>query len=56
VTKIQAPSTRSSVQALDPTIRIRMLNDAFRRSFVGSQVVETPGVVELAKIDRIAPC
>lgn len=50
----QAQHTRSSAQALDPTARIRALNDAFRRSFVGGQVVETPGVVELAEVDRIA--
>ncbi len=50
----QAQHTRSSAQALDPTARIRALNDAFRRSFAGGQVVETPGVVELAEVDRIA--
>ena len=33
---------------------MRTLNDAFRRSFVGGQVVETPGVVELPEADRIA--
>ncbi len=52
--KTQTLRTRSSVQALDPTARIRTLNDAFRRSFAGGQVVETPGVVELAEADRIA--
>lgn len=50
----QTLRTHSSAQALDPTARIRMLNDAFRRSFAGGQVVETPGVVELAEVDRIA--
>ena len=50
----QAQHTCSSAQALDPTARIRTLNDAFRRSFAGGQVVETPGVVELAEVDRIA--
>ncbi|MCJ2021534.1 DUF3768 domain-containing protein [Methylobacterium sp. E-065] len=38
----------------DPVARVRALNDAFRRSFAGGQVVETPGVVELAEADRIA--
>ena len=52
--KTQTQHTRSSAQALDPTARIRTLNDAFRRSFAGGQVVETPGVVELAEVDRIA--
>ncbi len=50
----QAHHTHSSAQALDPTARIRTLNDAFQRSFAGGQVVETPGVVELAEVDRIA--
>ena len=34
--------------------RIRALNDTFRRSFSGGQVVETPGVVELPEAERIA--
>ncbi|MCJ2087632.1 DUF3768 domain-containing protein [Methylobacterium sp. E-005] len=37
-----------------PAAQVRALNDAFRRSFVGGQVVETPGVVELRECDRIA--
>ncbi|MCJ2024057.1 DUF3768 domain-containing protein [Methylobacterium sp. J-067] len=50
----QSQNHCSSAQALNPTIRIRTLNDAFRRSFAGGQVVETLGVVELAEADRIA--
>lgn len=50
----QSQNHCSSAPALDPTSRIRTLNDAFRRSFAGGQVVETPGVVELAEVDRIA--
>ena len=38
----------------DPAARIRALNDAFRRTFDGGRVVETPGVVELREADRIA--
>ncbi|MDP4006615.1 DUF3768 domain-containing protein [Methylobacterium sp. NEAU K] len=38
----------------DPTARVRALNDAFRLSFAGGQVVETPGVVELPESNRIA--
>ncbi len=52
--KTQTLRTRSSAQELDHTARIRTLNDAFRRSFAGGQVVETSGVVELAEVDRIA--
>ena len=50
----QAQHTRTSARAREPTARIRTLNDAFRRSFAGGQIVETPGVVELAEVDRIA--
>ncbi|MCJ2100030.1 DUF3768 domain-containing protein [Methylobacterium sp. E-046] len=45
---------QSSVTVADPIARMRALNDAFRRSFAGGQVVETPGVVELPESDRIA--
>ena len=47
------PNTPSAAIA-DPVARVRTLNDAFRRSFAGGQVVETPGVVELPEADRIA--
>ena len=33
---------------------MRTLNDAFRRSFAGGRVVETPGVAALPEADRIA--
>ncbi|TXN40818.1 DUF3768 domain-containing protein [Methylobacterium sp. WL30] len=33
---------------------VRALNDTFRRTFVGGQVVETPGAVDLREADRIA--
>jgi hypothetical protein len=36
------------------TAKVRALNDAFRRSFIGGQVIETPGVVELREAERIA--
>lgn len=49
----QKPS-QSSIAATDLAARVRALNDAFRRSFAGGQVVETPGVVELLEADRIA--
>ncbi|QGY00848.1 DUF3768 domain-containing protein [Methylobacterium mesophilicum SR1.6/6] len=49
----QKPS-QSSIAATASTACVRALNDAFRRSFAGGQVVETPGVIELAEIDRIA--
>ncbi|WP_244478468.1 DUF3768 domain-containing protein [Methylobacterium sp. Leaf113] len=35
------------------TAKVHALNDAFRRSFVGGQVLETPGVIELREADRI---
>ncbi|MCJ2055664.1 DUF3768 domain-containing protein [Methylobacterium sp. J-048] len=44
----------SNPAAADPVARVRALNDAFRRSFAGGQVVETPGVVDLREADRIA--
>ena len=34
--------------------RVRALNDALRRSFIGGQVVETPGVVALPEAERVA--
>ncbi len=40
VMKTQTLRTRSSAEALDATARIRTLNDAFRRSFAGGQVVK----------------
>ncbi|MCJ2135112.1 DUF3768 domain-containing protein [Methylobacterium sp. J-026] len=43
----------SNPAAADPVARVRALNDAFRRTFSGGQVVETPGVVELPEADRI---
>ena len=49
----QKPS-QSSIAAIASTACVRALNDAFRRSFAGGQVVETPGVVELPEVDRIA--
>lgn len=52
--KTQSQNHCSSAKALDTSVRISGLNDAFRRSFAGGQVVETPGVVELAEVDRIA--
>ena len=45
---------QASIAATDHTARVRALNDTFRRSFASGQVVETPGVVELLEIDRIA--
>ena len=42
------------IATASPVAQVRALNDAFRRSFVGGQVVETPGVVELRECDRIA--
>ena len=33
---------------------VRALNDAFRRSFAGGRVLETPGVAALREADRIA--
>lgn len=36
------------------TAKIRAPNDAFRQSFIGGQVIETPGAVELREADRIA--
>lgn len=45
---------QSSIAATDLAAHVRALNDAFRRSFAGGQVVETPGVVELPEADRIA--
>lgn len=49
----QKPSTPSAA-ITDSNARLRALNDAFRRSFAGGHVVETPGVVELAEVERIA--
>lgn len=43
-----------SIAITDFAAHVRALNDAFRRSFAGGQVVETPGVVELPEADRIA--
>ena len=37
----------NSVATPKPSDRIRMLNDTFRITFVGGQVVMTPGVAEL---------
>ena len=50
----QIQSAGSSPAAVDPAARVRALNDAFRRSFAGGRVVETPGVVALAEAERIA--
>lgn len=36
------------------TDRIRTLNDAFRKSFVGGRVVVTSGTTTLSDIDRLA--
>ena len=47
-------SVEPLVTVADSAARVRTLNDAFRRSFAGGQVVETPGVVELLEADRIA--
>ncbi|MCJ2063318.1 DUF3768 domain-containing protein [Methylobacterium sp. J-088] len=43
-----------SVTTAGHAARVRAQNDAFRSSFAGGQVVETPGVVELPEADRIA--
>ena len=37
----QEPSSQS-VAITDPTVRVRALNDAVRRSFTGGWVIETP--------------
>ena len=50
----QIHNAGSNPAAADPVARVRTLNDAFRRSFAGGQVIETPGVVELHEADRIA--
>lgn len=34
--------------------RVRVLNDAFRNSFVGGAIVMTPGIADLPDIDRRA--
>ena len=47
-------SVELSATVADPTTRVRAVNDAFRRSFVGGQMVETPSVVELLESDHIA--
>jgi hypothetical protein len=39
---------------MDRTTRIRELNDAFRRSFVGGKVMLTQGVDDLAEQDKMA--
>jgi len=39
---------------MDKTVRIRELNDAFRKSFVGGKVVVTEGVDGLSDGDKIA--
>jgi len=43
-----------AVPATTPTTRVAALNDAFRRTFVGGQVVETAGVRALGERDRIS--
>lgn len=50
------PDTHSPLAsaAISTGATVRSHNDAFRRSFVGGQVVETPGVVELCEADLIA--
>ncbi|MDF2598984.1 MAG: hypothetical protein K0Q54_1807 [Methylobacterium brachiatum] len=50
----QIHNAGSSPATADPVARVQALNDVFRRSFAGGQVVETPGVVELREADRIA--
>jgi hypothetical protein len=37
----------NDIADLKPVDRIRLLNDSFRTTFVGGQVVMTPGVAEL---------
>lgn len=39
---------------MDKTTRIRELNDAFRKSFVGGRVMLTRGVDELSDSDKMA--
>lgn len=39
---------------MDQAARIRELNDAFRRSFVGGRVLLTPGVDELDEAEKSA--
>ncbi|MDR7039192.1 hypothetical protein J2X36_003965 [Methylobacterium sp. BE186] len=43
-----------AANADDRTAKVRALNDLFRRTFVGGQVVETPGVTALREAKRIA--
>ncbi|MGU3479076.1 DUF3768 domain-containing protein [Methylobacterium sp. D48H] len=50
----QKPSKPVVAVTTDLAARVRALNDAFRRSFAGGRVVETPGVVGLPEVDRIA--
>jgi len=54
--KGSAPDQRGENRPTEqPTVgSISALNDAFRRSFTGGRVVETPGVVALDVADRIA--
>ncbi|MCJ2131190.1 DUF3768 domain-containing protein [Methylobacterium sp. E-045] len=44
----------SESAAAHATAAIRNLNDAFRRTFRGGAVLETPGVVNMRDADRIA--
>lgn len=48
-----APSLIPVSAAYGKAAKVRVLNDRFRRSFVGGQIVETSGVVSLAEADRI---
>ncbi len=54
-----SPTARPEGTLKDPAVAdtpaaIRTLNDAFRRTFRGGAVLETPGVVNMRDTDRIA--
>ena len=47
-------NTNLPTAGIDHVARIAALNDAFRRTFLSGHVVETPGVLALPEIERIA--
>ena len=54
ITQPHAPRGDEAAVRIEPAPRIAALNDAFRRTFQGGHVVETPGVLALPEAERIA--
>lgn len=54
IAQTHVPRGDEATVGIGSTARIAALNDAFRRTFLGGHVVETPSVLALPEAERIA--